>query len=576
MAKNREDIEVMAVDEVRDIVARSECMKSSIVTNDKFVSWDGTISLYSDKSCRKENLIDRIDIQVKGESVKKFHGKTKNYSMQIADLRNYFNAGGTVLFVVEIDENFNKKVYYNALVPIDLKRYLLKAKDGQKNISVEVKKLPNSHNSLLYIIKNYLQEKNSQYRKVILDSKSIENYNYFAFDIVSEPSKIEDYLLENEIALYAVISKTEKLPFLDRVSFSQIITSNKINISIDGKEYYNTFYKIKTKDSYILKFGGISIEPNANKIRVDIEGQLENIINDMEFIIKSTEVGYILINTEKFYLSEVDRLAYNKIKNLLEFYKNLKRMFEFFGVEFHEDMKLLNENDRNMINELFRLYNNQKDIKEFGVRKVKISKISFLIIILPDNKNGYVVENYFGNFYERCNVFVKYDGEEMIVTTPYDLLKLNDIIESVNFNSKSIIDSLKRIPINSINCSIVTNMLLEFIKAFDITRREDIYDVACKINEYLLECYENEINNIINKYQLILRKRKLTKDEKNCLYQIKKCQNDVNILAAISIILENKSDFEYYFDQLTIESQDQFKNYPIYDLVKKLFNDSYN
>lgn len=565
------NVEEIAVGAVKEAIARSEFMKPNIVTNDKFESWDGTISLYSNNKCRKCDLIDRIDVQVKGKTVKKFHENSWKYSMEIADLNNYFNAGGTVLFVVEIDENFNKSIYYNAMAPIDLLKYIEKGKDN-KTIGVDVKKLPDSPKKIWFILRNHLQEKNSQHRKVILKNKDIEEYECLAIDIIAEPTEVDNFLLENNFAVYAITKAQEKIPLSDRINISQIIKKNKISVRVGEKEYYGVCEQIKSKNSCVIKFGGISINLDTNEIIGNIEGTIKNVINDMEFIINAIELGYVEINNKKYLLSKRDEEKRKRIIESLSSYKIINNMFEYFGVDFDVDIRTLNENDIQIINSLLNLYGNvKKDVNEFGVKKVKIANVNFEIIILPSEGKGYRVENYFGNFYRTFRTFFDNNGQEL-ETTVYSLLKAEDIIELVNFNPDSVIDSIKRIPVTEINYGIVTNILLEVIKAFDIIGQERIYNLACDINEYLITCDANDIINKLNRYQIVKRKRDLTKDEKNELYKLKEIQERIEILVGMSIVLENKSDFEYYFEKMSLEEQNTFRNYPIYELAKRRFN----
>mgnify|MGYP001110727348 CR=1 FL=1 len=67
-------------------------------------------------------------------------------------------------------------------------------------------------------------------------------------------------------------------------------------------------------------------------------------------------------------------------------------------------------------------------------------------------------------------------------------------------------------------------------------------------------------------YQITKRKRALLEEEINDLYFIKENNKDILIQVAISILLENKSDFNRYFNQLTPEEQENFKEFPIYKL----------
>lgn len=71
---NSNSIEKRAVNAVEDYFAKIERIDSTISRGDKEPSWDGFLYLYSDDSMKKEMLIGRIPIQVKGKQVKPLEG----------------------------------------------------------------------------------------------------------------------------------------------------------------------------------------------------------------------------------------------------------------------------------------------------------------------------------------------------------------------------------------------------------------------------------------------------------------------------------------------------------------------
>ncbi len=61
-----------------------------------------------------------------------------------------------------------------------------------------------------------------------------------------------------------------------------------------------------------------------------------------------------------------------------------------------------------------------------------------------------------------------------------------------------------------------------------------------------------------------------TKDEKTFLIEERtRNNNDNRMLCAINILLENKSEVETNFDQLTEEEKEAFIQYPIFTLAKQ-------
>jgi len=121
---NSNKIETGAINCLEAILWRCSHIDSNISKNDKGLSWDGFIYLYSDKNHKKENLVCKCEIQVKG---KEKLGERRSYSVSIADLINYQNNGGVLFFVVDIETNI---VFYSELLPIKMVIYYkIKLKD---------------------------------------------------------------------------------------------------------------------------------------------------------------------------------------------------------------------------------------------------------------------------------------------------------------------------------------------------------------------------------------------------------------------------------------------------------------
>lgn len=80
---------------------------------------------------------------------------------------------------------------------------------------------------------------------------------------------------------------------------------------------------------------------------------------------------------------------------------------------------------------------------------------------------------------------------------------------------------------------------------------------------------DNSIYIVLNYYQTILRKRALSKEEIKNLKSLERKEENIEILLGISIILDNKTNIDYYLEELTVEQTEKFKQYPIWNLVKE-------
>ena len=112
--------------------------------------------------------------------------------------------------------------------------------------------------------------------------------------------------------------------------------------------------------------------------------------------------------------------------------------------------------------------------------------------------------------------------------------------------------------------------MLELIKAYDQNiKRIDILDLAERINNLLIQ-NESSVTNDLNKFQIIKRKRNLNQDERNKLIDLRNNleKDDFFNQCGIAILLENKTDYDYYYNMLDEKNKKFFDTFPIKTLLK--------
>ena len=110
--------------------------------------------------------------------------------------------------------------------------------------------------------------------------------------------------------------------------------------------------------------------------------------------------------------------------------------------------------------------------------------------------------------------------------------------------------------------------MLEVIKAYDESNNIKFLELADYINERILEHRDNAVD-VINKMQIVKRKRALNYKEKDLIYDLKDAEDDLIIQCGIAILLDNKSDYERFFSKLSENEKNAFKEFPIYNLLDK-------
>ena len=115
-------------------------------------------------------------------------------------------------------------------------------------------------------------------------------------------------------------------------------------------------------------------------------------------------------------------------------------------------------------------------------------------------------------------------------------------------------------------------LLLSMISAFDETdnnnpKRNLLYNTSLSLAKWLMEKDNNEDWQIVyklNYYQILKRLSGLVEDDINTLKQLQLESNENTLVqCGVSLLLEDKTSFEYYWKKLSKEEQEEFAKYPI-------------
>ena len=160
MVLDNKAIETLSVNAVKNSIVTSEFLDQFITDNDKEPSWDGDVYIYSDKSKKKNALIGRMPVQIKGMVCNDFSKDEILFQISKDDLRNYLNDGCCIFFVVYLrDTDAQSKIYYAELTPNKLCRLI----EGEnKSKSVRLKTFPFDGNEKFKIFSNCFQDYKKQ------------------------------------------------------------------------------------------------------------------------------------------------------------------------------------------------------------------------------------------------------------------------------------------------------------------------------------------------------------------------------------------------------------------------------
>ena len=575
------DVEEIAVLAVRnEIVKYSDTLVAYIDTKEKTPMWDGYIYVYKQNSKYKTNkeFEGKIGVQVKGKTVEKLSNGNSKYSIKVDYLRAYQkDRKGVLLFVVEIIDYANTKLFYANLLPVDLQEILSNVKENQKEVTIDIRPIKEkSSSSLKMICLNFLKNANEQMNIPIKNINEIQEIKEIKIPIVSEEKYFEDYLFNNDIYSYAIDKETNAKIALPKLQELQKFSTNKVSVVVKGRQYYNniTFVKNKTEE-YVLYGKSTKIFLNQNKITFKIKGNVYERIHDTEFIIdlvknKALTIDNKYMDLKVNVISSEEKMYIENIKKDLERLKKIKNLFEKFNILFDVDLDNLSNTDWKNLDMLIYINdeNRIEKITESKLYNIKIAHYNIAFIAIIDENNRTNIYNYFSDLSNIMKVFYYDEKKKEVPISVYINMKMTTLLEYSNINFEVIKETFNSLDSNEETLERCNLWMLDVLNAYDQTKENKVLDLAKYINERIMEHRNNNID-IVNKMQILKRLRDLSVDEKETLYTLREENKDMMMQCAIAILLENKSDFERFFSKLKNTEKDMFRNFPIFNLMNK-------
>ena len=582
LKNNPEKIGNMAVDKLSDFLQRSEHLDPKIQKHDKNLSWDGGIDYYAQSPFSKENFIGHIPTQVKGHLVNlmELEKEKITFPVEIGDVENFVTSRGVLFFVVylaEVENDTDAKIYYNVLLPYDLHE-ILERYSKQKTRVLEFLPLPRKLDDVETVFRDFLSDQRKQSNTVIY-GKVDETFSPLHQYTFSLPSKNGiPYFDERPRFLYKEWSGTVLSPISKVVFEKMTIEDVPIVTSVNGQEYFRQGEVVLGRNNKIeeivinpgLRFSKLSSEKKTGAVDSDRDCTFQQMANNLKFIKLAAEggeirVGDILTGGELKFSKNVDELSrdilfYERIQELLTYMHVTKQVHvsDFTDDELYE----LNTMFFYMIERVpYEAENNVFGRWTCGPLKN--------FIISRESETGCYLYDAFQIEQENFEMSLG-EGDYRFASSLYVMLSVDDYVSLDNIDYDVVEQSLTRIPYSENYGMVAVNALLRILIAYDDTRKKRLLEIAERLSCYLLE-YEDSVSNFINRMQIIRRKRGLTTDETAEIMKRQKQisdqdENAVFFRAAFASLLGNKGDVAFYKSQMSFKQREQYEMFPINNL----------
>ena len=575
-----------AVLALKNVIQLNDLMKEYINDNDKEPSWDGFIYLYKSDDMKAENIKYRIPVQVKGKNQENLLKKQRiSYPVEYKHLRNYYKDGGAFYVVVAISDDRRKTtIFYNALTTVKLNALLKnsekKKPDQTKNVVLE--RLKNDDDKLLFkVLSQFGFDREQQgsgegeiIEKVInidvinkVDSIRVTSY------LTTNEEEILKMVSSGELCLYGYRSDVDMwFPFdLEQqkdMRLKKVLQIDK-TLGIDRQVYYNNYLVEReySKDPIIRVSENLTIDLLGGKLNFNMHGNIKSLKRDVDFL-------YAILNGNTFWMDNKQVSEYTDVKLPADLKANMEMITDFYNaleeIEFSCDKRTdeFNENNWKAVTKLINVYHRKIKLKEDDKSEWYIwwwdEKIIPILIVKDENDKTQIV-NWIGK--EGYAVFTEREtgGQSRL---PKGLLFKRDIWERLyDVDEEILLRDIEKSDYSESTLNDLYMFFVEILAAYDITRNEKYFDMAQLLSDKLLQVDENNEYGIINKLQLLKRKRELSEDEISVLEKLEENTNDSMVRSAVNILLENKHNAKKLVNQLSEEDQATFKQFPIYNLL---------
>ncbi|PIJ98073.1 hypothetical protein [Lysinibacillus sphaericus] len=556
-----------------------------IPTGDKGISFDGHIDVMQDKSESKIAFKGKVPVQVKGTGVRRFSGPTRNYSLELDHFRNFYKANGAILFVVEVDESANTKIFYKQLLPYELK-ILINQYGQQQTRQISLRALDNTNIGI--VCHRFLAESRKQPISLVEHNPfKKQHFNSFRMSSLTfEPEKDTD-IEEHDFTLYGVMGELQ-IP-IGIIKLIGEISERLETFIIDGTEYKNVLVEIevsKSTNNVIFTFENslvIKVTDEKNfkfdiKKFISVDTQLKilpiliALLSGKKIIFKDT--GHVL-NEARIN----DPTILFRVKRLYEDFSNLKEAFNIMGV----DIKTVFKDEPSTIQQKIRLFvdaivknnfTNNDEGRQFYT--FEIGGLIFLIYKQTEPNPHFI--NAFSEevvFKETLLEIRDSEDDELIKKCPTSIfIKMEpyELISIINIDFEMIFKSFEKITPIMEAFQFINAFCLNCVTAYDQSNRVEFLYLANRIYSLHTGGLEDNEEQIIRINQMQILKRingNLTNEQTKELMQMKRNSDNDQLDFCTSVLLGGTLEAQTIFEGFQDQIKEAYKAYPIYRLYKE-------
>lgn len=585
------NVETLGVGAVERIISRTDRLVPYFSKGDKELSWDGFIYLfhYAGDNHSKDDSAGRVSVQIKGHKCEDVEKERKSYSIEMSDVRNYLQDGGTIFFVVYITDE-DEYVYYCNLLPYEL-RNILKRYGNQDSRTIHLKVFPKNKKDVEELVFNFLRDRDMQRTAISAEMYTLEDIakkgllNSLSFGYTTLDKNYRtplDYFFDHGMYLYADLPLGIKLPIQHIDHIDMASTEIEQDVYVGDMLYYHKYRVNYKKDCEEICFGKCLILVNPKngvngKINFKIQGTLKERINDLGFLISAVQAGGVKIRGQELPIFNIpiEEIAQFNIPErieTLEYLKKVQATLDILHVKKDLDCDSMTKLDEYNLAQLVSAISDKNLIRlkdegtPFG--KYSVANIHLCVCVIKDEDSGLF------RMYDILNsplVFKGVDNEKNEFDSSI-CIKLEDemLLNYDNIDYDIIVNELGKVTPSEPYSQQLTLFLLEVLRVYDELKlpSHPLLGLAKKVVALIREKYtfnEPEITEL-NSLQIVLRERAFNDEEKKQLEKLisdPANQKKYLVLTGAFLLLDNQGEAKRNYLLMKVEDRKAFDAYPI-------------
>lgn len=587
---NSDDIENYGIHEIEKYFLGHSRITANLTKCDKGQFWDGALFLYKDGGKIKENYVDRASVQSKGVTVKSIKSKKYSYSIDAKDLMAYMNEG-TVYFVTQISPS-ERKLFYRLLTPT-LCHNILRAHKGNTTAAVKMYAMPDDKESFADLLEVFCNDCKKlatavgkpEFNFHDLKKRNIKTITFCApGNTVNDIAALEEYLINNEIYLYAQIDKDLGIDYPIAGVPVNIGIGREIDedVKVAGEVFYHSYKITRFADHADVSVGHCLTlalyydTDNSSKSKITFKQHAKNLhdaVREMEFILSINKYKHIEIGATKISVNSSQNDLIKRYKNDVGDWKLLRDILDRLHVRKDLDLSVLDENDYSKIAALCDTIGRKEPITlsdtETGITNFRIGNLNLLLWIYAGKDNKCM----FGDFFDdSVSLYYKINDNATVTASHFSYLSEDLLNQIDNIPFEDVVEHYKQKEtsnpyIREMAKIDVTTWLHICDRMVECNRKTEILQSAASLLLWLIDTekdVEMRILLTIDLMQTNKRMRRLNDAEKGQLADMLKDAPTTDIAkSAVALLLDDADLYQNYYNALSPDKQKAIDDDPI-------------